>query len=226
MKTAESSTFRFLILNKVINGVEEIQLENVESVSAKQTAEREMNSIKLKAEKEESEYKMEMERLQEEISAVRGRLKFAQDSLVEARRQNLQMVENVASLETDLVNEKHRRENAEKRKAEEVTKIKEDKNEELEKLRSEKHNKEKRLKRDNEQLEDLIRRQRTIIGELKSQCLEVTNKFEESYNSWEKEKKSMKTEIMKMNSTISDLTEQSEIMETQNKGAVEVENGC
>ena len=87
--------------------VGELQLENVESVSAKQTAEREMNSIKLKAEKEESEYKMEMERLQEEISAVRGRLKFAQDSLVEARRQNLQMVENVASLETELVHEKH-----------------------------------------------------------------------------------------------------------------------
>ena len=131
------------------------------------------------------------------------------------RRQNLQ--EKVASLEADLVNEKHRHENAEKRKAEEVTKIKEDKNEELEKLRSEKHNKEKRLKRDNEQLEDLIRRQRTIIVELKSQCLEVTSKFEESYNSWKTEKESMKTEIMKMKTTISDLTEQSEIMETQNK---------
>ena len=114
-------------------------------------------------------------------------MKFAEDTVVEERRQNLQMVEAVASLETDLINEKHRRENAEKRKLEEVARIKEDKIEELEKLRCEKQNKEKRLKRDNEQLENLIKRQRKIIGELKSQCLEVTNKFEESYNSWKKE---------------------------------------
>ena len=152
---------------------------------------------------------MEIERLQSEVGAVRERLKFSEDTVVDGRRQNHQMVDAVASLETDLVNEKHRRENAEKRKLEEVARIKEDKTEELEKLRCEKQNKEKRQKRDNEQLEDLIRRQRTIIGELKSKCLEVTNKFEESYNSWKKER-----EIMK---TVNDLSEKREILETQNK---------
>ena len=94
--------------------VGELQLENVENVSAKQAAVREVNSIKLKLDREQSEYKMEIERLQSEVGAVRARLKFAEDTVVEGRRQNLQMVEAVAALETDLVNEKHRRENAEK----------------------------------------------------------------------------------------------------------------
>ena len=197
--------------------VGELQLENVENISAKQVAEREVNSIKLKVEREQSEYKMEIEKLQSEVGAVRSRLKFAEDSVVEGRRQNLQMVEAVASLETDLVNEKHRRENAEKRKSEEVARLKKDKIEEVEKLRCEKQNKEKRLKRDNEQLEDLIRRQRTIIGELKSQCLEVTNKFEESYNAWKKEREIMKTKMTRQDSTVNDLSEQRQILETQNK---------
>ena len=113
--------------------VGELQLENVENISVKQSAEREVNSIKLKVEREQSEYKMEIERFKSEVGAVRARLKFAEDTVVEGRRQNLQMVEAVASLETDLVNEKHRRENAEKRKLEEVGRIKEDKIEELEK---------------------------------------------------------------------------------------------
>jgi chromosome segregation ATPase len=85
--------------------------------------------------------------------------------------------------------------------------IKEDKIEELEKLRSEKQKKDKQLKQDNEQLEDLIRRQRPIIGELKSQCLEVTNKFEESYNSWKKEKEIMKTEMTRLDSPVNDISE-------------------
>ena len=100
---------------------------------------------------------------------------------------------------------------------EEVARIKEDTIEELEKLSCEKQNKDKLLKRDNEQLEDLIRRQRTIIGELKSKCLEVTNQFEESYNSWKKEREVMKTEMTRLESTVSDLSEQREILETQNK---------
>ena len=151
--------------------VGELQLKNVENVSVKQSAEREVNSIKLKVEREQSEYKMEIERLKSEFGAVRARLKFAEDTVVKGRRKNLQMVKAVASLETDLVKKRHMRENAEKRKLEEVARIKEDKTEELEKLRCEKQNKEKRLKRDNEQLLG------TVIGKLKSQLLEVTNKF-------------------------------------------------
>ena len=121
------------------------------------------------------------------------------------------------SLETDLVNEKRRRENAEKRKIDEVSKMKEERNEELEKIRNEKQSKEKRLKRDNEQLEDLIRRQRSLIGDLKSQCIEVTTKFEESYNSWKKEREKMTTEMSRLESSILDITEQKEILESQNK---------
>ena len=195
----------------------DLQLENVENISTKQTAERELNSVRLRAEREQTENKMEIEKLQSEVAAVRSRLKFAEDSLVEGRRQNLQMVENVASLETDLVNEKRRRENAERGKIEEVAKMKEDKNDELEKVRNEKQSREKRLKKDNEQLEDLIRRQRSLIADLKSQCIEVTNKFEESYNSWKKEREKMITEMSRLESNISDLTDQREILETQNK---------
>ena len=69
---------------------------------------------------------------------VRSILKFVEDSAVEGKRQNLQMVEAVASLETDLVNEKHWRENAEKRKSEEVGRIREEKIEEVEKLKGKK----------------------------------------------------------------------------------------
>ena len=103
------------------------------------------------------------------------------------------------------------------RKLKEVARIKEDRIEELENLRCEKQNKEERQKRDNEQLEDLIRRQRTIIGELKSKCLEVTNKFEEPYNSWKKEREIMKTEMTRLDSAVNDLSEQRDILETQNK---------
>ena len=49
---------------------------------------------------------MEIERLQSEVGAVREKLKFSEDTVVDGRRQNLQLVEAVASLETYLVNEK------------------------------------------------------------------------------------------------------------------------
>ena len=152
--------------------VGELQLENVENISAKQSAEREVNSIKLKVEREQSEYKMEIERLQSEVGAVRARLKFPDDMLVKGRRQNLKMVEAVASLETDFVNQKHRRENTRKRKSNE----------------------------------------NNYWG-----SLEVTNKFEEPYNSWKREREIMKTEMTRLDSTVNDLSEQRDILETQNK---------
>ena len=196
--------------------VGELQLEIVDVTANKQSLERDLNMLKLKIEKEKSDNSMEIERLQSEIGAVRGRIKFAEESLVEQRGQNLQMVETVASLETDLISEKHRRENAEKRKIEEISKVKQEKNEEIEKLRLEKITKEKKLKRDNEQLEDCIRRQRGIIGQLKSQCQEVTGKFEDSYNDWLKEKHSMRSEMSDLRDSVSDLGGQVRMLESQN----------
>ena len=194
----------------------ELQLEIVDVSANKQSLERELNMLRLQLEKEKADHGMEVERLQAEIGAVRGRLKFAEESLVEQRGQNLQMVETVSSLETDLINEKHRRETAEKRKMEEITKLKQERNEEVEKLRLEKINKEKKLRRDNEQLEDLIRRQRGIISELKGQCKEVTEKFEDSYNSWLKEKQLMRSEVSDLRESVSDLSGQVRGLETQN----------
>ena len=194
----------------------ELQLEIVEFSSAKQSLDREVNKMRLRLEKEKSDNNMEVERLQSEIGAVRGRLKFAEENLVDQRGQNLQMVEAVASLETELINEKHRRENAEKRKIEEVSKIKSERNEEIEKIRTEKISKEKRLKKENEQLEDLIRRQRSIISELKCQCREVTDKFEDSYNSWLKEKHSMRSEVAELKNSMLELGDQVKILENQN----------
>ena len=196
--------------------VGELQLEIVEFSSAKQSLDREVNKMRLRLEKEKSDNNMEVERLQSEIGAVRGRLKFAEENLVDQRGQNLQMVEAVASLETELINEKHRRENAEKRKIEEVSKIKSERNEEIEKIRTEKISKEKRLKKENEQLEDLIRRQRSIISELKCQCREVTDKFEDSYNSWLKEKHSMRSEVAELKNSMLELGDQVKILENQN----------
>ena len=196
--------------------VGELQLEIVEFSSAKQSLDREVNKMRLRLEKEKSDNNMEVERLQSEIGAVRGRLKFAEENLVDQRGQNLQMVEAVASLETELINEKHRRENAEKRKIEEVSKIKSERNEEIEKIRTEKISKEKRLKKENEQLEDLIRRQRSIISELKCQCREVTDKFEDSYNSWLREKHSMRSEVAELKNSMLELGDQVKILENQN----------
>ena len=64
---------------------------------------------------------MEVERLQSEVGAVRARLKFAEDSLVEQRGQNLQMEEAMAALETELLAGTRRREAAEARRSDEVT---------------------------------------------------------------------------------------------------------
>ena len=196
--------------------VGELQLEIVEVTAGRHSVDREVNMIRLRLEKEKSDHSMEIERLQSEISAVRGRLKFAEDSLVEQRGQNLQMVEAVAGLETELMSERQRRENAEKRKIDEVTKLKTEKSEEMERLRIEKINKEKRLKRDNEQLEDLVRRQRSIISELKCQCKEVTGKFEDSYNSWIEEKRSLRCEVSDLKLSMSELGNQVRLLESQN----------
>ena len=196
--------------------VGELQLEIVEVTAGRHSVDRDVNMLRLRLEKEKSDHGMEIERLQAEIGAVRGRLKFAEDSLVEQRGQNLQMVEAVAGLETELMSEKQRRENAEKRKIDEVTKLKTEKSEELERLRIEKINKEKRLKRDNEQLEDLVRRQRSIISELKCQCKEVTGKFEDSYNSWIEEKKSLRCEVSDLKLSMSELGNQVRLLESQN----------
>ena len=196
--------------------VGELQLEIVEVTASRHSVDRDINMLRLRLEKEKSDHCMEIERLQSEIGAVRGRLKFAEDSLVEQRGQNLQMVEAVAGLETELMSEKQRRENAEKRKIDEVTKLKSEKSEELERLRIEKINKEKRLKRDNDQLEDLVRRQRSIISELKCQCKEVTGKFEDSYNSWIEEKKSLRCEVSDLKLSMSELGNQVRLLESQN----------
>ena len=168
--------------------VGELQVEVVEVTAHRQTLDREINMSRLRLEKDKSEHLMEVERLQAEVAAVRARLKFAEESLVDQRGQNLQMVEAVASLETELISEKHRRENAEKRKLEELSEVKSERNNQLERIHLEKIQREKKLKRENDQLEDLIKRQRSIISELKSQCKEVTGKFEDSYNSWLKER--------------------------------------
>lgn len=159
---------------------------------------------------------MEVERLQSEVGAVRARLKFAEDSLVEQRGQNLQMEEAMAALETELLAETRRREAAETRRSDEVTLCKSEKSEEIEKLRIEKINKEKRLKRDNEQLEDLIRRQRSIISELKCQCKEVTGKFEDSYTSWIQEKQIMRNEVSELKFSMSELGNQVKLLKNQN----------
>ena len=172
----------------------ELQTAAVSAVAARQAAERELTACQLRAEAEQTEHSLELERKTAEVVAVRARLKFAEDGLVEGRRENLQLVESVAALETDLINEKHRRENAEKRKIDEITKIKENTIEEIEKVRNERINKERRLKRENEQLDGLIRRQRTVIGELKAQCREVTERFEESYTDWARERRQLQSE--------------------------------
>ena len=196
--------------------VGELQLEIVEVTAGRHSVDRDVNMLRLRLEKEKSDHGMEIERLQSEIGAVRGRLKFAEESLVEQRGQNLQMVEAVAGLETELMSEKQRRENAEKRKIDEVNKVKSEKSEEIERLRIEKINKEKRMKRDNEQLEDLVRRQRSIISELKCQCKEVTGKFEESYNSWIEEKQSLRCEVSDLKLSMSELGNQVRLLESQN----------
>ena len=86
-----------------------------------------------RVEKERSDSSMEVERLQSEVGAVRARLKFAEDSLVEQRGQNLQMEEAMAALETELLAETRRREAAETRRSDEVTLCKSEKSEEIEK---------------------------------------------------------------------------------------------
>ena len=196
--------------------VGELQVEVVEVTAHRQTLDREIAMSRLRLEKEKSEHVMEVERLQAEVAAVRARLKFAEESLVEQRGQNLQMVEAVAGLETELISEKHRRENAEKRKLEELSEVKTERNNELERIRLEKLQREKKLKRENDQLEDLIKRQRSIISELKSQCKEVTGKFEDSYNSWLKERHVMKTEVSDLKFSLSELTNQVRVLEHQN----------
>ena len=108
---------------------------------------------------------------------------------MEQRRQNIQLVEHVASLEADLANEKSRRESTEKRLNEEVNRLKTERSDEIEQVKIEKIKLEKRLKSENEQLEDVVGRQRSVISELKGQCNEVTGKFEESFSAWMREKK-------------------------------------
>ena len=196
--------------------VGELQVEVVEVTAHRQTLDREINMSRLRLEKDKSDHLMEVERLQAEVAAVRARLKFAEESLVDQRGQNLQMVEAVASLETELISEKHRRENAEKRKLEELSEVKSERNNQLERIHLEKIQREKKLKRENDQLEDLIKRQRSIISELKSQCKEVTGKFEDSYNSWLKERHVMKTEVSDLKFSLSELTNQVRVLEQQN----------
>ena len=203
--------------------VGELQVEVVEVTADRQTLEREINMSRLRLEKEKSEHGLEVERLQAEVAAVRGRLKYAEESLVEQRGQNLQMVEAVASLETELMNEKHRRENAEKRKLEEISQVKSEKNSDVERIRLEKIQREKKMKRENEQLEDLIKRQRSIIGELKSECKDVTGKFEDSYNSWLKERHVMKAEVSDLKFSMSELTNQVRLLEHQNMEHVQLQ---
>ena len=189
--------------------VGDLQLEVVEVTAAKQQLEREVNTVRLRLEREKSDGGMEAERLQAEVGAVRARLRAAEDSLVEQRGQNMQLVEAAAALETDLINEKHRREAAEKRKLEEVTRLKTERSEEVEKLRLERISKEKKLRRDNEQLEDLIRRQRSVISELKAQCREVAARFEDSHGGWQQERAGLRAEVAELGQQLQRLEERS-----------------
>ena len=189
--------------------VGDLQLEVVEVTAAKQQLEREVNTVRLRLEREKSDGGMEAERLQAEVGAVRARLRAAEDSLVEQRGQNMQLVEAAAALETDLINEKHRREAAEKRKLEEVTRLKTERSEEVEKLRLERISKEKKLRRDNEQLEDLIRRQRGVITELKAQCREVAARFEDSHGGWQQERAGLRGEVAELGQQLQRLEERS-----------------
>ena len=189
--------------------VGDLQLEVVEVTAAKQQLEREVNTVRLRLEREKSDGGMEAERLQAEVGAVRARLRAAEDSLVEQRGQNMQLVEAAAALETDLINEKHRREAAEKRKLEEVTRLKTERSEEVEKLRLERISKEKKLRRDNEQLEDLIRRQRGVISELKAQCREVAARFEDSHGGWQQERAGLRAEVAELGQQLQRLEERS-----------------
>ena len=136
--------------------------------------------------------------------------------MVDQRRHHVQMVEEMSSLETDLANERSRREKAEKRLVEELARIKTERDEEVDQLKLDKIRLEKRFKSEAEQLDDMVARQRSIISELKCQNHEQSGRFEESYNSWMKEKQFMRSEVDELKCSMLDLGGQVRVLESQN----------
>ena len=75
--------------------------------------------------------------------------------------------------------------------------------------------KEKRLRQENTNLEDLLKRQSSIIGELKNQCLEVTERFEEANKKWKEERDSLKKDVTCLELTLREQSDKNKDIETQ-----------
>ena len=188
----------------------ELQLEIVQATGARQTAERDANAIRLRGERELAEIALEKESLQAEVESVRGRLRGTEEALVNARKEQVELVERVAGLEVELAGEKRRREGLERRRGEEVAEAREVRDAEAERCRREAATREKRQKRDQEQLEGMIRRQSRVIGELRAQCEAVTARFEASHGDWKMERERLASEVRSLRSRESLLAEEVE----------------
>ena len=197
--------------------VGQLQLEAVEAMAGRQAAEREANSSRLRGEREVAEATLEREGLQAEVESVRSRLRGTEEALVEARREQVGLVEKVAGLEVDLAGERRRREAAERRRAEEATELRDAKEAESERLRRDAATKEKRLRRDTEQLDGLVRRQSKVIGELREQCEAVTNRLEASHGEWREERGVLRTEVQRLRAREGELAEEVDTMVRQSK---------
>ena len=188
----------------------ELQLEIVQATGARQTAERDANSLRLRGERELAEIALEKESLQAEVESVRGRLRGTEEALVNARKEQVVLVERVAGLEVELAGEKRRREGLERRRGEEVAEDREVRDAEAERSRRETATREKRQKRDQEQLEGMIRRQSRVIGELRAQCEAVTARFEASHGDWKTERERLASEVRNLRSRESLLAQEVE----------------
>ena len=188
----------------------ELQLEIVQATSARQSAERDLNSVKLRGERELAEIALEKESLQAEVESVRGRLRSMEETLVNTRKEQVGLVEKVAGLEVELVGERRGREALERRRAEEVVEARQVREAEAERVRREAVTREKRQKRDQEQLEGMIRRQSRIIGELRAQCEAVTARFEASHGEWKIERDRLTSEVRNLRSRESHLAQEVE----------------
>ena len=188
----------------------ELQLEIVQATGARQTAERDVNAIRLRGERELAEIALEKESLQAEVESVRGRLRGTEEALVNARKEQVELVERVAGLEVELAGEKRRREGLERRRGEEVAEAREVRDAEAERCRREAATREKRQKRDQEQLEGMIRRQSRVIGELRAQCEAVTSRFEASHGDWKNERERLASEVRNLRSRESQLAQEVE----------------
>uniref|UniRef100_A0A0K2TDK5 Uncharacterized protein n=1 Tax=Lepeophtheirus salmonis TaxID=72036 RepID=A0A0K2TDK5_LEPSM len=161
--------------------IADLQLEIVSTETRRQKSDQELALLKLDFESVKHDLKSERSRLDSEVRSYKSRISRTEEMLTLSREENLRNVERNATLEREVNLMKLSHEHSTKDNSSNAL---------LESYVKECDSERRTHRLIVERLEELVRRQSRIIGELKSQCNDLTEKLE----SISKDKLSVSTE--------------------------------